>query len=73
MHFAPVGVDFNATNTASVGPKICGAGSNPEDGGDAGGLVMSIQAGADFCVLKNNYGTAGGTGPTNTAAFGARQ
>jgi len=73
MHFAPVGIDFNATNTASNGPKICGPGSNAEDGGDAGGVVMSVQAGADFCVLKNNYGLAGGVGPTNTAEFGARQ
>ncbi|SPE25571.1 conserved exported hypothetical protein [Acidobacteriia bacterium SbA2] len=73
MHFAPVGIDFNATDTASDGPKVCGAGSNPEDGGDVGGLVVSIQAGADFCVLKNNYGAAGGVGPTSTADFGVRQ
>lgn len=73
MHFAPVGIDFNATDTASDGPKVCGAGSNPEDGGDVGGLVLSLQAGADFCVLQNNYGAAGGIGPTNTASFGVRQ
>lgn len=72
-HFAPVDIVFNATNTASDGPKVCGAGSNPEDGGDVGGLVFGLQAGADYCVLKGNYGVAGGVGPTNTAAFGVRQ
>jgi hypothetical protein len=72
-HFAPFGVNFNATNTASDGPKVCGPGSNPEDGGDAGGLVFSLQAGADFCVLTNTYGSSGGVGPTNTASFGIRQ
>lgn len=73
MHFAPVGIDFNATDTPSDGPKVCGAGSNPEDGGDVGGLVLSLQAGADFCVLENNYGLSGGVGPTSAAEFGARQ
>jgi uncharacterized repeat protein (TIGR03803 family) len=73
MHFAPDGVTFNATNTAADGPKVCGAGAAPEDGGDVGGLVLTLQAGGDFCVLKGNYGTATGTGPTNTASFGVRQ
>jgi uncharacterized repeat protein (TIGR03803 family) len=73
MHFAPFGVSFNATNTAADGPKVCGAGSNPEDGGDVGGLVLGLQAGADFCVMNGNYGAPGGVGPTNTAPFGVRQ
>lgn len=72
MHFAPTGVTFNATNRASDGPKVCGPGSAPEDGGDAGGLVLGLQAGADYCVLQGNYGAATGTGPTNTASFGPR-
>ncbi len=72
-HYAPVFVNFNATNTASDGTRVCGAGSNPEDGADSGGLVFSQQAGADFCVLKSNYGASGGVGPTNTASFGVRQ
>jgi uncharacterized repeat protein (TIGR03803 family) len=73
MHFAPFGVTFNATNTASDGPKVCGAGSAPEDGGDVGGLVLGLQAGADFCVLQDNYGAPNGTGPTDIAPFGVRQ
>ncbi|MGA7697089.1 MAG: FG-GAP-like repeat-containing protein [Candidatus Sulfotelmatobacter sp.] len=73
MHFAPFGVTFNATNTASDGPKVCGAGSNPEDGGDVGGLVLGLQAGADFCVMNGNYGAPGGVGPTDTASFGVHQ
>jgi len=73
MHFAPVGVNFNATNTAADGPKVCGAGSATEDGGELGGLVLSLQAGADYCIMKGNYGTATGTGPTNTASFGVHQ
>jgi hypothetical protein len=74
MHFAPVGVTFNGTNTPADGPKICGPGSNAEDGGDVGGLVLSIQAGADICVLMNgSYGAPGANGPTNQSSFGARQ
>jgi len=73
MHFAPVGVTFNATNTPADGPKICGPGSNAEDGGDVGGMVLSVQAGADICVLYGNYGAAGGIGPTNLSSFGVRQ
>lgn len=73
MHFARPFINFNSGNVASDGPRVCGAGSNAEDGGDAGGLVMSLQAGADYCVLKNNYGLSGGVGPTNTASFGVNQ
>jgi ABC-type phosphate transport system substrate-binding protein len=73
MHFARPFINFNSGNVASNGPRVCGTGGNPEDGGDAGGLVMSLQAGADYCVLKNNYGIAGGVGPTNTASFGVNQ
>jgi hypothetical protein len=73
MHFAPFGVTFNATNTASDGPKVCGPGSVPEDGGDVGGSVLGLQAGADYCVLQGNYGAPTGTGPTDTASFGVRQ
>lgn len=72
-HFSPVDIVFNASNTASDGSKVCGAGSNPEDGGDVGGLVLTLQAGADFCVLKGDYGTSGAVGPTDAAAFGVRQ
>ena len=42
-----------------------------KDVDDAGGLVLSLQAGADPCV-KNNYGLAGSVGPTNVADFGVR-
>ena len=73
MHFAPSGVSFNATNTPADGPKICGPGSNAEDGGDVGGLVLTVQAGADICVLYGNYGAPGGIGPTSQSSFGARQ
>ena len=72
-HYAPVFVNFSATNTASDGTRVCGAGSNPEDGADSGGLVFTQQAGADFCVLKGNYGAAGGVGPTSLASFGVHQ
>lgn len=73
MHFARPFINFNSANVASNGPRVCGAGSAAEDGGDVGGLVMSLQAGADYCVLKNNYGAASGVGPTNTASFGVLQ
>jgi hypothetical protein len=72
-HFAPSFVNFSSTNFASDGTRVCGTGSNPEAGGDVGGLVFSLQAGGDYCVLKGNYGAAGGVGPTNTASFGIRQ
>jgi ABC-type phosphate transport system substrate-binding protein len=73
MHFALPFINFNAGNVASNGTRVCGAGSNPENGADAGGLVLSLQAGGDYCVLKSNYGLAGGVGPTNTASFGVHQ
>jgi hypothetical protein len=76
-HFAPVDIVFNANNTPSDGPKVCGTNASPEDGGDVGGLVFTVQAGADYCVLKGNYNVAGTaenpSGPTSTAAFGVRQ
>jgi hypothetical protein len=72
-HTLTVGINFNSTNAAADGPRVCGVGSNPEDGGDVGGLVLSLQAGADYCIMKGNYGVAGGVGPTNTASFGVRQ
>jgi hypothetical protein len=53
--------------------KACGVSSNPEDGGDVGGLVLGLPAGADFCIVRGNYGVAGGVGPTNAASFGVRQ
>jgi hypothetical protein len=72
-HYAQSFVNFNAGNVASDGPLVCGSGSNPEDGSDVGGLVFTLQSGADYCVLKGNFGAAGGVGPTNTASFGVRQ
>jgi hypothetical protein len=72
-HFAPGSIHFNATNTASDGPKACGVSSNPEDGGDVGGLVLGLPAGADCCIVRGNYGVAGGVGSTNAASFGVRQ
>jgi hypothetical protein len=36
-------------------------------------LVLSVQAGADICLLYGNYGQPGGIGPTNLSSFGARQ
>jgi hypothetical protein len=77
-HFQPSGFfNFSATNLPSDGPRVCGTGASPEDGGDVGGLVFSIQAGGDYCVLKGNYGAPGSTnnpnGPTNLASFGIHQ
>lgn len=77
-HYAPPPFfNFNSTNTPSDGPRVCGVGASTEDGGDAGGLVFNIQAGADYCVLKGNYNSAGTpgnpSGPTSTAAFGVHQ
>ena len=72
-HFAPSGVTFNATNTPADGPKVCGPGSHSEDGGDVGGIVLNLQAGADICVLYGNYGQPSGIGPTNLSSFGVRQ
>jgi hypothetical protein len=59
--------------TASEGPRVCGASGSPEAGGDAGGIVTSLQAGSDYAVLKNNYNTASCTGITDTASFGVHQ
>ena len=68
-HYAPLYVNFNDGNVASDGN--CGT---TEAGGDVGGMVFTLQAGADFCVLNNNYGDPfSGVGPTNTAPFGVRQ
>jgi len=70
-HFALAFV--NDAYTASEGPRVCGASGPPEAGGDAGGIVTSIQAGADYAVLKSNYNTASCTGITNAASFGTHQ
>lgn len=72
-HFSPVFVNFNVGNVSADGNRVCGAGSNAEDGGDVGGLVFTLQTGADYCVLKGNYGVPGGVGPTSTSSFGVRQ
>jgi hypothetical protein len=67
-HYAPVFINFNAGNTPSDGSAVCGA---PEAGGDAGGMVFTVQAGADYCVLKGNYGDpVNGRGPINTLLGG---
>jgi ABC-type phosphate transport system substrate-binding protein len=59
--------------TASGGPRVCGASGAPEAGGDAGGIVTSLQAGSDYAVLKSNYNTSSCTGMTDTASFGVHQ
>ena len=59
--------------TASGGPRVCGASGAPEAGGDAGGIVTSLQAGSDYAVLKGNYNTSSCTGITDTASFGVHQ
>jgi hypothetical protein len=66
-------IEFNQTNVASNGPDVCGPNAPPESGGDAGGMVFSLQAGADYCVLTGTYNTSQGIGPTSQAAFGVRQ
>jgi hypothetical protein len=67
-HYQPVGVSFNAGNVPSAGPSVCSA-AGPEAGGDAGGLVFSMQAGNDYCILKVDT-----TSIQNTnSAFGVRQ
>jgi hypothetical protein len=59
---------------ASEGPRVCGSGSGSiEGGGDAGGIVTSLQAGSDYAVLKNNYGTPSCVGITDAASFGVHQ
>jgi hypothetical protein len=60
--------------TASEGPRVCGASSGSiEGGGDAGGIVTTLQAGSDYAVLKNNYGTPSCVGITDAASFGVHQ
>jgi hypothetical protein len=64
----------DAFSTASEGPRVCGASSGTsESGGDAGGLVTTLQAGSDFAVIKGNYGTSSCTGINNAASFGVHQ
>ena len=70
----------NDAYTASEGPRVCGTSSGSvQAGGDAGGIVHSLQAGADYAVLyynahgTGNYGTASCVGITNTASFGTHQ
>ena len=59
---------------ASEGPRVCGASSGSiEGGGDAGGIVTTLQAGSDYAVLKNNYGTSSCVGITDAASFGVHQ
>jgi ABC-type phosphate transport system substrate-binding protein len=74
-HFALPFVNdaFVAGATTSEGPRVCGASGPPETGGDAGGLVTTLQAGSDYAVLHSNYNTIGCTGITNTASFGVHQ
>ena len=78
-HYSPVFVNYNATNTPSAGPSVCGVVGPPsgpaEAGGDAGGLVFSMQAGADYCILKGFYGDINnGVGITDKGtSFGVRQ
>lgn len=72
MHFAlPFGTD--AYSFVSDGPRVCGTSGPAESGGDAGGLVTTIQAGADYAVLKGNYNTSSCPGITNAASFGTHQ
>jgi ABC-type phosphate transport system substrate-binding protein len=59
--------------TPSQGPRVCGASGGPEAGGDAGGIVVSLQAGSDYAVLHGNYNTASCTGITDTASFGVHE
>jgi hypothetical protein len=73
-HFSQVSYGIvNDAFPTSEGPSVCGAGGPPEAGGDAGGLVHTLQAGSDFAVLKGNYNTAACTGITNAASFGVHQ
>jgi ABC-type phosphate transport system substrate-binding protein len=64
----------NDAYPVSEGPRVCGASSGAvESGADSGGIVTSIQAGADFAILKSNYGTSSCNGITNAASFGTHQ
>jgi hypothetical protein len=60
-------------NTAADGPRVCGPSGAVEQGGDAGGMVLTLQAGADYAILKGNYNTSSCIGPTNTASWGVHQ
>ena len=76
-HYQP-GISFNdkwdGVHFDVPADGVCGPNGPTEAGGDAGGMVFTAQSGADFCVLKNNYGDPiEGVGPTNTASFGVRQ
>lgn len=72
-HFGRPFINFNSTNTAFEGPRVCGPSSPAEDGGDVGGLVFSLQAAADYAVLKGNYNTSSCLGITSVASFGVLQ
>ena len=63
----------NDAYTASEGSRVCGPSGAVEAGGDAAGIVHSLQAGADYAVLKGNYNTSSCVGITNTASFGVHQ
>jgi hypothetical protein len=63
-HFAPMTVDFNnawvghyPANTPSNG--VCNTAQLPEAGGDAGGMVYTLQAESDFCTINNSNGRTG--------------
>ena len=72
-HFGPLPGVTDAY-TPSQGPRVCGSSSGAiEAGGDAGGIVTTLQAGSDFAVLKGNYGTSSCVGITNAASFGVHQ
>jgi hypothetical protein len=71
-HYLPLGTAaFSYGPAASDG--VCGASAPAEAGGDVGGEVFTLQAGADYCVLKGNYNASSGVSFTNTAAIGVRQ
>jgi len=73
-HFAlPSFGIVNDAFTAAEGSRVCGASGKPEGGGDAGGVVTTLQAGSDFAVLSGNYNTSACTGITNAASFGVHQ
>ena len=73
-HFTlPFVTDGTTTATVSEGPRVCGPSGPAESGGDAGGVVTSLQAGSDYAVLHSNYNTASCTGITNAASFGVHQ
>jgi hypothetical protein len=74
MHFAlPAFGIVNDIGAATNGGRVCGPAVTTETGGDAGGMVTTLQAGSDYAVLAGNYNTAACVGPTNTASFGVHQ